>query len=181
MLETVAFVGDAWSVEIRWDEWFPEYDIRSFGFVGGTDEVLAQLGLVVDAAPSTVVVQVGASDLGWGRSDEHIVRNIESILFTLRGRLPQCRIVVQSVPPLAPDLAGLIRSINHHIRQFATTVKASYVDVWPDWADPDGSLSLNWSLNRSHLTDEGLGAWVAQLRPVLIDLFARPPQPSQDV
>jgi len=171
MSESVVFIGDAWSAGFRWEAWFPEYEIHGFAFVGGTDEVLEHVDSVLEITPSAVVVQVGASDLCQGRSDEHIVRNIESILYGLRKGLPFCHIVVHSVPPLKPDLASLLRSINHHLRQFAPTVKARYIDLWPALADPDGSLSLNWSNDKLHLTDEGLGAWVSLLRPALIDMF----------
>jgi lysophospholipase L1-like esterase len=179
MSESVVFIGDGLSAGARWDEWFPEYAVHNLGVNGDTtDEVIARLDLVVDLAPDAVVLQVGTNDVGWRRSDEYIVRNIETIMCSLRKPMPTTRLLVQSVPPREPDFVELLRSINRHVRQFAPTVKARYLDLWPALADSDGGLSTSWSTDGLHLTEAGYGAWMAELRPALLDLFEHPPRTS---
>lgn len=176
MAENVVFVGDGLSACARWEDRFPELDVHDHGVSGDTtDDVIGRLDAVIAAAPTAVVLQVGTNDVGWNRSDEYIVRNIETILCTLRKQLPDARVLVHSVPPREPDFAPVIRSINRHLRQFAPTVKARFVDLWPTLSAPDGSLSLEWSTDRLHLTEAGYVVWLGELRPVLTELLERAP------
>lgn len=179
MSGSIAFVGDGLTAGGRWDEWFPAHTVHNLGVSGDTtDEVIGRLESVVELQPDAVVLLVGTNDLGWRRSDEYIVRNIETLLVTLRKRLPHTRILVQSVLPRERDFAKTIRSINRHLRQFAPTQHAQYLDLWPVLAEPDGELAATYSADRLHLTDEGYAAWVAELGPALETLFLTAPTTS---
>ncbi|TFB94743.1 GDSL-type esterase/lipase family protein [Cryobacterium sp. HLT2-28] len=176
MSQTVVFVGDGLTVAGRWNEWLPEYEVQNLAVSGyTTDEVVASLPKVVATAPDAVVLQVGTNDLGWRRSDEYIVRNLETIIVELRKHLPGARILVVSVPPRERDYSHLLRSINRHLRQFAPTQHAQFLDLWPSMAEPDGELAIALTTDRLHLSDEGYAAWVAELKPALEFLFQRPP------
>jgi lysophospholipase L1-like esterase len=175
MSEVVVFVGDGLSAAARWEERFTEFEVHNLGVNGDTtDEVVARLDDVAEAAPDAVVLQVGTNDVGWHRSDEYIVRNIETILCTLRKRLPEARLLVQSVPPREETFTPVIKSVNRHLRQFAPTVKARYLDLWPVLADSKGQLSTQWSSDRLHLTEAGYDVWLAELRPALVEALQQP-------
>jgi lysophospholipase L1-like esterase len=175
MSGVVVFVGDGLSAAARWEERFTEFEVHNLGVSGDTtDEVIARLDHVAEIDPDAVVLQVGTNDVGWHRSDEYIVRNIETILCTLRKQLPAARLLVQSVPPREAAFMPVIRSINRHLRQFSPTVKARYLDLWPVLADPDGKLSTEWSADSLHLTEAGYDVWHAALRPALVDTLERP-------
>jgi lysophospholipase L1-like esterase len=150
--------------------------VHNFGVSGDTtDEIIAKMDSIVDAQPDAVVLLIGTNDLGWRRSDEYVVRNIETFLVTLRKRLPHTRVLVQSVMPRERDYAKTIRSINRHLRQFAPTQRAQYLDLWPVMAQPVGELAPTYSSDRLHLTDEGYAAWVVELGPALETLFLQTP------
>jgi lysophospholipase L1-like esterase len=175
MSEVVVFVGDGLSAAARWEERFSEFEVHNLGVNGDTtDEVVARLDDVAIVEPDAVVLQVGTNDVGWHRSDEYIVRNIETILCTLRKQLPETRLLVQSVPPREDVFTPVIRSVNRHLRQFAPTVKARYLDLWPVLADSDGRLSAQWSTDGLHLTEAGYDVWLAELRPALVDTLLHP-------
>jgi lysophospholipase L1-like esterase len=175
MSEVVVFVGDGLSAAARWEERFSEFEVHNLGVNGDTtDEVIARLDGVVDSLPDAVVLQVGTNDVGWHRSDEYIVRNIETILCTLRKQLPEVRLLVQSVPPRELEFTPVIRSVNRHLRQFAPTVKARYLDLWPVLADAEGKLSSQWSTDGLHLTEAGYDLWLAELRPMLVEALQQP-------
>jgi lysophospholipase L1-like esterase len=175
MSGVVVFVGDGLSAGARWGERLPEFEVHNLGVTGDTtDEVIARLDAVIETNPDAVVLQVGTNDIGWHRSDEYIVRNIETILWTLHKKLPGTRLLVQSVPPREQEVVHLIRSINCHVRQFAPTVKARYLDLWPALADPEGRLSADWSTDSLHLTEAGYVVWLGELRPALIDMLEHP-------
>ncbi|MGY4860062.1 GDSL-type esterase/lipase family protein [Cryobacterium sp. AP23] len=175
MSEVVVFVGDGLSAAARWQERLQEFEVHNLGVSGDTtDEVIARLDDVVEAAPDAVVLQVGTNDVGWHRSDEYIVRNIETILCNLRKQLPSARLLIQSVPPREEDFTPVIRSVNRHLRQFAPTVKARYLDLWPVLADAHGRLSAEWSTDGLRLTEAGYDVWLAELRPALVDALQHP-------
>ena len=162
---TTVFLGDSLTEAGNWAERFPELDVVNLGVSGDTTEqVLERLSAVAEAAPATVVVMVGTNDLAWRRSVEQIVRNMESILWKLRNELPHARILVQSVLPRDRELADRVREINIHLRQFAPTVKAEWVDLWPVFAEEDGEIRAELSGDRLHLNEAGYEAWAQVLR-----------------
>ncbi|MEO6200072.1 MAG: GDSL-type esterase/lipase family protein [Cryobacterium sp.] len=176
MSGSIAFVGDGLTAGGRWDEWFPTYSVHNLGISADTtDEVIARTDDVVDLQPDAVVLMIGTNDLGWRRSDEYVVRNIETFLVTIRKRLPHARILVQSVLPRESDYAKTIGSINRHLRQFAPTQHALYLDLWPALAAPDGGIAPEYSDDRLHVNDAGYALWVVELGPALAALFARSP------
>jgi lysophospholipase L1-like esterase len=179
MTDSLVFIGDGLTSGGRWDEWFPEFTVHNLGVSGETsDALLARLHQVTELAPDAVIVQIGTNDVGWRRSDEYIVRNVETILHSLRKQLPETRILAQSIPPRERDHVEVIRSINRHIRQYAPTLHAGYLDLWPIFADPDGEISEGFSEDRLHLNEAGYAAWLAELKLALEVLFETPPTTS---
>lgn len=177
--ETIAFVGDSITQGGDWAAWFPEMNTVNLG-VGGdtTDDVLLRLGAIVDAAPDEVVLLIGTNDLGTRQSVEHLVRNIQSILVELRRDLPGARMLVQSILPRGREFAERIQQANIHLRQFAATVRAQYLDLWPALAGEDGEVNPAYSDDRLHLNTTGYEAWLTELRPALQRLKEAPPMTS---
>jgi lysophospholipase L1-like esterase len=159
------FLGDSLTAEGSWSEWFPDDNVVNLG-VGGdtTEQVLERLQDVIDLAPETVIIMVGTNDLAWKRTVEQIVRGVESILWKLHQELPDARVIVQSVLPRGADYAERIKDVNIHLRQFAPTVKAEWVDLWPVFADDADELRSELSDDKLHLTADGYQMWVEQLR-----------------
>ncbi len=175
-LGPTALVGDSLTQGGDWDALLPGETIYNFG-VGGdtTDDVIARLWDVINSHPAIVVLLIGTNDLAWRRSVEHIVRNIETILVTLRKELPETRILVQSVLPRGHEFAEPIRDINRHLWQFAPTVHAQWLDLWPALALEDGELNPAYTEDRLHLTADGYRAWAGELAPALERLRQLPP------
>jgi lysophospholipase L1-like esterase len=144
-----------------------------------TDDILELLPEVVAADPATIILSAGTHDLGARRrGPELTVRNLETILAHLRRDLPAARIVVLSVPPRGRELAERIRVVNVHIRQFAPTVRAEHVDLWPALCFGDGELNPAFTDDRLHLGPDGAAAVRALLAPVLA--VAEPDDPDDD-
>ncbi len=173
---STVFVGDSITAGGRWDEWFPDERARNLGVAGDTTEaVIARLDEVIALDPDTVVLLVGTNDLAWRRSAEHIVRNIETILVTLRKALPNAQLLVQSVMPREAGHAETIKDVNRHLWQFASTVRAQYLDLWPALATEDGSIDPQYSDDSLHLNERGYEVWVGELRGALETLHKLPP------
>jgi len=93
----------------------------------------------------------------------------------LRAGLPDARILVQSVLPRGREYAEFVKEINRHVWQFAATVKAHYLDLWPVMALDDGELNPVYTTDRLHLNDAGYEAWLSELVPALERVHDLPP------
>lgn len=176
MSVSLAFLGDGLIENGQWDDWLSDFDVHNLALSGNTtDEVIGQLDEVIELAPDAIVIGVGTNDLGWRKSDEYVVRNVETILHTLRRALPHTRILVQSILPRDHEFADTIRSINRHVRQFAPTIHAQYLDLWPTFAVTNGELDSSFGMDSLHLNAAGYAAWLAELKAGLEMLFERPP------
>jgi lysophospholipase L1-like esterase len=163
-----AFVGDSLTEHGDWQALLPGRDIINFG-VGGntTHDLLDRLEEVIAAAPSTVVVEIGTNDFAWRLPVEEVVENIEAILAELREKLPDAKIVMQSILPRQPEYAHIVRNVNEQLERYVPSISCSYVDLWPALADADGGLKPEFTTDGLHLTDAGYAAWFQALRPAL--------------
>jgi lysophospholipase L1-like esterase len=172
----VALVGDSLIQAGDWEALLPGETIWNFGVAGDTtDDVVARLGDVIGSGPAVVAVLVGTNDLAWRRSVEHVVRNVETALVTLRRELPEARILAQSVLPRGAEFADQIKDINRHLWQFAPTVHAGWLDLWPAMALDDGELNPAYTDDRLHLNAEGYRVWAGELIPALERVRELPP------
>lgn len=173
---SIAFVGDSITAHGDWAGWFPERETHNFGVSGDTtDDLIARLDSIVAAGPASVALLIGTNDLGTRLSVEHLVRNVEFLLVTLRRGLPGTRMLVQSIMPRGREFAEQLRDTNRHLRQFSSSVNAQYLDLWPALALQDGEIDPAFSDDRLHLSDAGYQAWLAELRPALERLEDAPP------
>jgi N-acetylglucosamine-6-sulfatase len=174
--ESIAFVGDSITAHGDWQAWFPDREVHNFGVSGDTtDDLIARTDEIVVAQPAEVALLIGTNDLGTRQSVEHLVRNVEFLLVTLRRELPGARMLVQSVMPRGVEFADQVQDANRHLRQFAPSVNAQYLDLWPALATQDGQIDPKFSDDRLHLTEAGYQAWLDELRPALDRLRDAPP------
>ncbi|CAN5181227.1 hypothetical protein BH11ACT4_BH11ACT4_22380 [soil metagenome] len=174
--ESIAFVGDSITHHGDWVAWFPDREVHNFGVDGDTtDDLIARVGEVVDAHPESIALLIGTNDLGRRLSVEHLVRNVEFLLVTLRRELPGTRMLLQSILPRGREFAEQLGDANRHLRQFSSSVNAQYLDLWPAFAQEDGEIKPEYSDDRLHLNDAGYQAWLAELRPALERLEDAPP------
>jgi lysophospholipase L1-like esterase len=172
----VVFAGDSLTAAGAWNEWFPDVTALNLGINGNTtDDLLDRLGEIIDAQPDEICLLIGTNDLGRRQSVEHLVRNIQLMLVELRRSLPGTRLLLQSIMPRGREFAEQIHEANIHLRQFAATVRAQYLDLWPALAREDGELDPAFTEDRLHLNEAGYQAWLAELRPALVRLRDQPP------
>jgi len=149
------------------------HDLTNLGAT--SDDCLASLDAIVSAAPESLVIIVGSSDFAARRSVEHLVRNIELLLVSVRRELPGIRTLVQSILPRERELASAIRDANRHLRQFAPISGAHFLDVWPALALDDGELNPAYSSDRVNLNEAGIDALRSELAPAIERLESAAP------
>ena len=174
--ETIVFVGDSITYTGRWQEWFPEAQVFVEAAPGDTtDRLIERLPAILEHKPDIVVLLIGANDFGANRSVEYVVRSIEYFLAQLKREAPGARTLVQSIMPRGREFESYINAANRHLRQYATTLHAQYLDLWPVLAMDDGELSPEYTNDRLHLSEAGYEAWLTELRPALDRLREAPP------
>ena len=160
-------LGDSLTEAGPWEQKFPDLEVVNAGVAGDTtSDIAARLDDVTALRPGTVVVMAGTNE-SRRATVEQVVRGLEEILFQLRHELPDARLIVCSVLPRERERADWIREVNIHVRQFAGTVKAEFLDLWPAFAEEDGELRPDLTTDRLHLTDAGYDAWAEELRGLL--------------
>jgi len=170
------FLGDSLTNHGEWDDWFPDRETVNLGVSGDTtDDLVARIDEVVELRPDAIALLIGTNDLGTRKTVEHLVRNVEYLLVTLRRALPGTRMLVQSILPRGREFAAQVQDANRHLRQFAPTVNAQYLDLWPAFALEDGEIDPAYSDDRLHLSAAGYQQWLSELRPGFERLDGAPP------
>ena len=171
----LALVGDSITADGDWAAWLPQLETHNLGRPGDTtDDLLARLDYVVHLEPTDIALLIGTNDLGTRQTVEHLVRNVQFMLVSLRRDLPGVRMLVQSILPRSVDFAADIQDANRHLRQFAPSVRAQYLDLWPALADGD-RIDARYSDDELHLTAAGYEEWRSELAPALERLADAPP------
>jgi len=173
---TVLFLGDSITAEGPWEQLVPDERTSNHGISGDTtDGVLDRLDRVVAEQPEVIVLLIGTNDFGNHRASvEHVVRNVETALVTLRRELPGVRLLLVSILPRQAEFTAKIEEANRHLRQFVATCHAQYLDAWPALADGD-HLDERFTDDGLHLTEDGYRAYAAELLPALERVRDLPP------
>jgi lysophospholipase L1-like esterase len=151
----VLFLGDSITEQGDWDTWLPDEHTLNQGIGGDTtDGVLTRLDAVVAEQPEVIVLLIGTNDFGNHRaSAEHVVRNVETILVTLRRELPGVRLLLVSILPRQAE--------------YATKIEQALAD--------GDHLDARFTEDGLHLTEEGYRALVGELVPALERVRDLPP------
>ena len=155
----VVFLGDSITKGGFFHELFPGVAVRNRGIGGDTTSgVLARLDQVARGKPSKVFLLIGTNDVGNGLSDEHIVKNISTIVDRLLDATPETEIFVQSILPRSRAYRESIERLNNKIKM-SVEDRASWIDLYPLMLDKDGSIANRYSKDELHLADEAYLLW----------------------
>lgn len=161
----IVFLGDSITEGGSWHEWFPDLPVRNRGIGGDTTEgVLARLHHVV-THPSKVFLLIGTNDVTIGVKDEAIVANLERIVTSIRDTCPATDVYVQSLLPRKAKRAMRLRALNAEYASVAAQHGATFIDLWPTFADAQQQLRGELTNDRLHLLGPGYSAWVPLLQP----------------
>jgi lysophospholipase L1-like esterase len=161
----VVFLGDSITAGGDWARWFPDRRVHNFGVDGETSwDVLERVAPIAAARPGQVFLLVGTNDLAGGGSPADTAATVGVIA----GRLALGpALVLQSVLPRERENAGWVRALNARLEAVAVRHDATYLDLWPAFARPDGELRAELTCDRVHLSEAGYAHWCDLLRPYL--------------
>jgi lysophospholipase L1-like esterase len=166
----VVFLGDSITEWTAWEDWFPDLRTVNRG-IGGQAicHVVARLQSAIHA-PRAISLLIGTNDLhGLGKSSKiaDIAEQMGVLVRTIRIMAPDATLLVNSVLPRSIVFRDRLIDLNGHYRQIAEANAATYVDLWPVMAGPDGAILPALTADGLHLSVAGYKAWADILRPHL--------------
>lgn len=134
-------------------------------------DIEARLDDVVALEPKVLFILAGVNDLKNGVTPEALAAHHAALVAELRRRLPETRVVVESLLPIRDEAAegrgrtnSTIRRTNELLRPAAG---ADWLDLHVKLADATGELDARYSFDGVHLTAAGYRVWAEALRPYL--------------
>ena len=179
----VVFLGDSITDGCDLQLYYEGLDAYNRGIAGDvTEGVLRRLDNIVALQPSLVVLLVGTNDYQRcaTHSNQHILTNYRSILQGLHERLPQTKVLVQSVYPIA-DVQfhnhyryghGHIAQLNVSIAALAAEYGYTYADVYSRLVVGDEEMNMAYSEDGLHPNAKGYTVISAYLRGIIDEMLA---------
>lgn len=177
----VVLIGDSIIHHLQyrtvWHELFEPLHCLNFGISGdSTQHVLWRIhnGELDNIQPKVVVILVGTNNVN--DSPEDTAEGIIEIVKTVRGRLPDCHIVIVDLLPRGQH--------ENHLRERNKAVNKivrAQVQGWPrvetvaadkGLVQPDGTISHLDMLDYLHLTDNGYRKAFQELHELLLQLLS---------
>lgn len=159
-------VGDSLS------QWLPMQSLPNSqlwlnqGISGDTTQgILQRLSYFKETRPESIYVLAGINDLRRGATDDEVLGNLREIMVRLRQQHPRSQIFVQSLLPNAIGIPNSrIRSLNQQIAEMTREESVSYLDLYSQFSEEDGSLVADFTTDGLHLNDRGYAVWQSVLR-----------------
>jgi lysophospholipase L1-like esterase len=167
----IVFVGDSITQDYPVWEYFPDLPVYNRGIGGDTTEGLKKRleESVFELRPQAVVLLIGTNDLALLKSTpETIAANIRDIIVTIQTRLPECRILLESVYPVIPDGKEPPERDNADICRINDLISAipgvEYVDLHSQLRDENGNLRAEYTVEGLHINQTGYALITQELR-----------------
>src|SRR5512140_874487 len=158
----IVFLGDSITDGACWDEIFPGLPIKNRGINADTTQgVLRRLGEILPGQPSRLFILIGTNDLPVlsYRTDEEILDTYAAILERCRVESPSTRVYVQSILPRSRAYAHRIMALNIQLAVLAADCGATFINLFPQFATPEGELRPEFTNDHLHLLAPGYACW----------------------
>jgi lysophospholipase L1-like esterase len=168
----IVMLGDSITHEGLWNEYFPQHNLRNRGIGGNTtQDVIERLPAIYALQPKRLFLLIGINDINVGAKPAQTFANYARILKNLRQQLPDLKIYVQSILPVAATwpMAGnvTVKQYNARIERLAAQADAVYIDLHRHFSDAQGNLQAELSNDGIHLTHAGYLLWCDIIGPVI--------------
>lgn len=181
----VVFVGDSITDFCNLDTYYPGLKAVNRGISGDTIEgIRGRLEeSVFGLSPSVVVLLGGANNFAEGYDDVEtfIIDTYRAILLQIKARLPQTKVLVQSVYPVS-DVSfhnrykyghGHIESINKKLQELTDSLGYRFADVYSVLSSGDEEFDKRFSDDGLHPNQEGFSVISRYLRPIIDEMIEK--------
>jgi lysophospholipase L1-like esterase len=160
----IVFIGDSITQDYNVYEYYPNHRVYNRGIGGDTSRgLLTRLDTSVFALnPKTVVILIGTNDFALLETTvSEVAGRIQEIIAKIKERLPETRIILQSVYPVNKqlDAFSVAQRNNERIRELNESLKTIpgviYLDLYSRLADEEGNLLPQYTVEGLHISPDG--------------------------
>lgn len=159
-----------------WDQYYGHRNAVNMGFGWDrTQNMLWRLnhGAIEEISPKVAVVLAGTNNLTGTKNartntPEEIAEGIKAICDTIHGKSPKTQIILLSILPRGKEaLNPKIQQINKLIAEFGKEKKITYIDLWDQFSNANGTPNRALFHDSAHPNAKGYAVWAETLEPVL--------------
>ncbi len=174
--DDIVMLGDSITHGGEWNEVFPALSMKNRGIAGDTTAgVLARLQSIVERKPAAIFLKIGTNDLTtMGLERDVSYQQYRNIIATIQASSPTTDIYMQSLLPRAVEFQSDVEDYNIEIRSMANDLGVTYIDLYPAFLAPDGSLRDELTFDEIHLTGSGYRLWQSLLEPTMSRYSQKP-------
>lgn len=126
---------------------------------------------ILDPRPKVLFILIGTNDVG-NRSVEldYWEENLVAILDRVKSEIPDCRVVLQTLPPSGPPYARVenlnprVVEYNERLRKLAADRRLDLIDLYKLFVNDEGILPQDFTGDGLHLRREAYDLWAAEAR-----------------
>lgn len=172
----IVFLGDSITDGGAWEELLPGVPLKNRGInADDTLGVIKRLDDILRSKPLAIFLLIGTNELPWFayRSNADILKSYNQILERCKELSPSTKVYVQSILPRTKSFAKRIKTINIELETLAEKHGYTFINLFPSFADADGSMQAQITNDHLHLMVAGYTRWVEILKPHIDQLIGR--------
>lgn len=160
----IVFLGDSLTKYNDWQELFPDKTVLNYGYGDATLEGIYYFkNSIIDLNPDYLFLGGGTNKLT--QLGENNIKCYRAMLEAFT-KCTYSKIYVQSIPPLTREGCRLfgytvedIVSYNNQLKALADEYGCTFVDIYSLYADSEGYLADENSVDGVHLTEDAYKPW----------------------
>ncbi len=171
----IIFLGDSLTDLCEWSEIFMNENIKNRGICGDTtDGILNRISHILESKPAKLFLMIGINDLNQGVSVEDVANNYQLILETLKDKIPEDKVFIQSLLPvdnqlINNDINSKIVALNDQIRELTERFCFQYINLFPAFLNKNNQLDIQYTSDGVHLNGQGYLVWKAIIEKYVVN------------
>lgn len=171
----IVFLGNSLTHGCEWHELFDMPNIKNRGINGDIVEgIQERLASVTAGKPRKIFLLCGVNDVSHNLTADSIVTSLSDLIGRIRRETPGTQLYVESLLPINNSfgrykaIAGkeeVIREINAKLEPVVKAQGATWINVYPAFADSEGNLRRELTNDGLHLLAPGYIIWRGLLEP----------------
>ncbi|RZS75854.1 GDSL-type esterase/lipase family protein [Pseudobacter ginsenosidimutans] len=170
----ILFLGNSITERGPWQELLPGKPVVNRGIGGdNTFGLLARLDSHLLIKPKVIFLLIGINDIGRGLPTEVSANNYRRIVERIRTVCPKAKLYIQSILPMNERILtaaylknkkNKVIALNNEIKKIAAEYALTFIDLHPVFADEQGELHANMTIDGIHLRPAAYAKWVEFLK-----------------
>jgi len=172
----IIFLGNSITEFGDWQKLLNDSTVINRGIAGdNTFGVLARLDDVINREPNKVFIKIGINDISQNIPVEIIVKNISTIVKSIKEKSPMTKIYIHSILPTNDNVKNeypdaynknsLVNLVNKQLKKQAKKYNIIYIDINKIFSDKYGKLDIKYADSDGlHLNDFAYKTWIELLK-----------------